>query len=122
MVNSGGEDSAWLHLWTKTSQDQTNQSSQHSRYHPLLYHMLDVAAVASLVWDCCLGQQFRGRLKGALGSDARTQVVFLAGVHDLGKASPGFQKKVPELSQNSGCPFSENDRNYPHGFITAHIL
>jgi CRISPR-associated endonuclease/helicase Cas3 len=84
--------------------------------------MLDVAAVASLVWDHCLAQEFRKRLECSLGSDARTLVVFLAGAHDLGKASPSFQNRVRELAQESGLRFSENDQNRPHGFITAHVL
>jgi CRISPR-associated endonuclease/helicase Cas3 len=84
--------------------------------------MLDVAAVAGLVWDSCLDREFRKRLECSLGSDARTEIAFLAGAHDLGKASPGFQKKVPELSQRSGLRFSKNDQDRPHGFISAHTL
>lgn len=114
--------SPWLRLWAKTAQDRTNEISECCRYHPLLYHMLDVAAVAGLVWDHCLGPEFRNRLECSLGSDARAQIVFLAGAHDLGKASPGFQKKVPELSENSGLQFSKNDLDRPHGFISAHVL
>jgi CRISPR-associated endonuclease/helicase Cas3 len=84
--------------------------------------MLDVAAVAGLVWDHCLDREFRKRLDRSLGGDARTQIVFLAGAHDLGKASPGFQKKVPYLSEKCRLPFSPNDMNARHEFISAHIL
>lgn len=121
MTSSDGQNSAWLRLWAKTAEDRTNQSTG-SRYHPLLYHMLDVAAVAGLVWNHCLSLAFRKTFEVSLGRDARTQVAFLAGAHDVGKASPGFQRKVPELAKDSGCPFSENDRNCPHGFVSAHVL
>jgi len=84
--------------------------------------MLDVAAVAALVWDNCITPMLRKRIECSLGIDARTQIVFFAGAHDIGKASPGFQKKNPVLSQNSGLRFSKNAQNCPHGFISAHIL
>lgn len=122
MVCSGSQNPQWPQLWAKTNRDWTNQNRADCRYHPLLYHMLDVAAVSWLVWDHCLSPQLRKRLEYSLRADARTQIVFLSGAHDLGKASPGFQKKVPELSQNSGLPFSENDQDRPHGFIGAHVL
>ncbi len=119
---AGFQDSQLLHLWGKTQRDKTNPRRANCHWHPLLYHMFDVAAVAGLVWDHCLGSQLLKRLEGALGTESRTKIVFLAGVHDLGKASPGFQKKVPELSQNSGLQFSVNDLDRPHGFIGAHVL
>jgi CRISPR-associated endonuclease/helicase Cas3 len=84
--------------------------------------MLDVAAVAGLVWDHCLIPQIRKRLEGSLGTDVRARIVFLSGAHDLGKACPAFQKKVTELSQHIGLPFSDNDQDRPHGFISAHVL
>ena len=99
MVCSDSQNPQWLQLWAKTNRDWTNQRCADCRYHPLLCHMLDVAAVAGLVWDQCLNPQLRKRLECSPGTDARTQIVFLAGAHDLGKASPGFQKKVPELSR-----------------------
>lgn len=106
----------YLRLWAKTDKDKKRL------YHPLLCHMLDVAAVAELVWDCCLSQVLQKRLECSLGADARSKVMFLAGSHDIGKASPGFQKRIPELSQNSGLPFSKNDLDRPHGFVTAYLL
>ncbi len=38
-------------LWAKTTQDKTKFPNA---YHPLLFHMIDVAAVAGMVWDHCL--------------------------------------------------------------------
>lgn len=123
---SGSQITECLRLWAKTSQDRAGQSGADRRYHPLLYHMLDVAAVAGLAWDHCVGTEFCKRLEGSLGSDARTRVVFLAGAHDLGKASPAFQEKVEQLKQqlerDCGLRFCKNDRDRPHGIISAHIL
>ena len=112
-----------LRLWAKTPKTESDSKRKNGRYHPLLYHMLDVAAVAELVWDHWLSPNLRKRLEGILGENARCYIVFLSGGHDIGKASPGFQKRVPELSEYSGLPYSENDYDgKPHGFIGAHVL
>ncbi|MBM4026285.1 MAG: CRISPR-associated helicase Cas3' [Planctomycetes bacterium] len=108
----------WQRLWAKTSED-----GNESRYHPLLCHMLDVAAVAGLVWDHHLTAGLRERLTSALGvPDARTHVLYVAGAHDIGKASPGFQTKKPQLRESLPLSFSGNDLNRPHGFISACVL
>lgn len=118
----GNGNPQWQQLWAKTEWDNTNQSLADFRYHPLLCHMLDVAAVADFVWDHCLIPQLRKRMDCSLGIDARTEIVFLSGAHDMGKASPGFQKKVPALSHHTGLEFSDNDQTRAHGFISAHVL
>ncbi len=108
----------WPYLWAKTPEDGND-----SRYHPLLCHMLDVAAVAGLVWDHHLTASLRTRLASALGvPDARTCVLYVAGAHDIGKASPGFQEKKPQLCKSMPLSFSGNDLNRPHGFISACAL
>jgi CRISPR-associated endonuclease/helicase Cas3 len=122
MTCSSSHDPGWPMLWAKTPRHTSNQRAADGCYHPLLYHMLDVAAVAGIVWDQCLIAQLRKRLECSLGTDARAHIVLLAGAHDLGKASPGFQKTVPGLSRKSGLRFSENDQKRPHGFISAHVL
>lgn len=122
MVRSGDHNPRLPQFWAKTARDGTARNQVDSRYHPLMFHMLDVAAVAQLVWDHCLTPQLRNRLECSLRTDARTEIAFLSGAHDLGKASPGFQKKVAELSQLCGLPLSPNDQDRPHGFISAHIL
>ena len=105
-------------MWAKT-----DQSGGGGRYHTLLFHMLDVAAVAGSVWDQNLTPGLRKRLESTLGiADAQSLVVFTAGAHDIGKACPGFQKKQPKLCECLRLPFSNNDQNCPHGFISAHAL
>lgn len=122
MSSLGGKNCKLMRLWGKATWGGSNRRSKKLYYHPLLLHMLDVAAVAGLVWDNCITPNFRKRLEGSLGIEARVQVIFLAGAHDIGKASPGFQNKILELSEGLELPFSGNDRSYPHGYITAHIL
>lgn len=125
MTPAGSHTLPQRQFWAKTSQAWEEQRRAPRRYHPLLYHMLDVAAVAGLLWDDCLGTGLRKTLEASLGTPARTHAVFLAGAHDFGKASPGFQAKVPQLARplkESGLRFSKNDQDRHHGFITARLL
>lgn len=64
----------------------------------LLQHLLDTAAVAELLWDVFLADAIRRPLDSATAGRGRGLFVLLAGWHDLGKATPGFQGKVPELA------------------------
>ncbi|HET6574526.1 MAG TPA: CRISPR-associated endonuclease Cas3'', partial [Fimbriiglobus sp.] len=65
-------------------------------YHPVLCHLLDVAAVARRLWELALRPRVRDRVVTQLGippSDAASLVAFWVGAHDLGKLSPGFQDR-----------------------------
>jgi len=66
-------------------------------YHPLICHMLDTAAVAEAMWEDSLAEGLRSRIRAGMGNPesdtARGWVAFLAGLHDLGKACPAFQRK-----------------------------
>ena len=65
-------------------------------YHPLACHMADVAAVALALWDRCLPVTARSMLARSLGlteTEAARWVAFIAGLHDLGKATRTFQAK-----------------------------
>lgn len=80
-------------LWGKTRGPQNAKVT-----HPLLCHMVDVAEVVGALWDCSLGAGLRARIAGALGCDdaeARRAFMFWASLHDLGKASPAFQRCHP---------------------------
>lgn len=67
--------------------------------YPLLAHMLDAAAVATVLMRVWLRRGLRERIEAALGTDAEAIVAWLVGVHDVGKANPVFQ-----LQLNSGEP------------------
>ena len=78
------------HVWTKTAAD--------GAFHPLVCHMLDVAFVAPKLWQQCGRSRWRDRLASAADythDKAECVVSFLAGLHDLGKASSPFQAKWP---------------------------
>ncbi|MFF0746387.1 CRISPR-associated helicase Cas3' [Streptomyces sp. NPDC004111] len=58
--------------------------------YPVLFHMLDVAAVAGELWDRFLTPPVRQRIADGLGlslPEARAVAMFLCGCHDLGKVS-----------------------------------
>jgi CRISPR-associated endonuclease/helicase Cas3 len=91
-------------LWGKQHEYATpGATADGADSHPLLFHMLDVAAVTELLWEETVGPLARRRIAAALGLDrdedgARRLVGFLAALHDLGKASPGFVRTVPHLA------------------------
>src|SRR5688500_10873898 len=68
-------------------------------YHPILGHLLDVAAVAEVLWDRSLPPATRAEVAAALGlsvGQARSWVTFFASMHDLGKIAACFQRKSDE--------------------------
>lgn len=105
-------------------------------YHPLLCHMVDVAMVTREMWHYSLSSSLRRGLSIGLGlghdqDAAGLWCAFLAGLHDLGKASPAFQlqvektrAKVQQRLHNSGLTVSSyrTSKYTPHGVITAATL
>src|SRR4051812_12047841 len=80
-----------LAVWAKLGKARYPES-----YHPLLFHLIDVAAVARRLWDHVLRPAVKARFAVSLGlpEDACAPwVAFWAGAHDIGKASPGFQQR-----------------------------
>lgn len=74
-------------------------------FHPLVCHLADVAAVARSMWQGRLGERVRARLADDLGltlDQAGRWVAFLAGLHDVGKACPAFQRKDPAAMTRIG--------------------
>ena len=65
----------------------------------LLQHLLDTAAVGELIWDRFLAPGVRARIDDSCDSRGRDLFALLCGLHDVGKASPAFQSKVPELAE-----------------------
>jgi CRISPR-associated endonuclease/helicase Cas3 len=65
----------------------------------LLQHLLDTAAVAELIWDRYLSPSLRVRVDSATDGCGRSFLAWICGLHDVGKATPAFQVKVPELAE-----------------------
>lgn len=65
---------------------------------PLASHLLDTAACAGALWDGWLRPGLRSLLAEAIAdgdeSAARARLRLLAGVHDVGKATPIFQGQL----------------------------
>ncbi|MEV7283031.1 HD domain-containing protein [Streptomyces sp. NPDC093252] len=63
--------------------------------YPLLFRMLDDAAVAGVLWDRFLSSSQRAVISEGLGmgnEQARSLTALLAGLRELGKLVPGFQR------------------------------
>ncbi len=108
-------------LWAKY-----NRKTQ--SYHRLLYHLLDVAAVAWVMWEDILTYQQRAWISDHLQAqdlDAKRIIAFLVGLHDIGKATPNFQKKAPPIYEQllaTGISDKATLHDFAHGVLSANIL
>ncbi|WP_164466154.1 CRISPR-associated helicase Cas3' [Actinoplanes teichomyceticus] len=69
---------------------------------PLWRHLADAAEVAGSLWDEWLPMAVRQRIADEMplgAADGRVLVQWLAGVHDIGKATPAFAWQVPSLRE-----------------------
>lgn len=107
---------ALRNLWAKTSKEDGD------RWHPLILHMLDVAASAEAIL-AREPESTRTRMAVVLGLEweqARPWLLFLIACHDLGKACPGFQCKWKNLSSLDGGRSPNTDIN--HAFVSQIAL
>ncbi len=65
----------------------------------LLQHLFDAMAVGELVWDDYLAPAFKSHLDEAATGQGRRLYVWLCGMHDIGKATPAFQRLKPDLAE-----------------------
>jgi CRISPR-associated endonuclease/helicase Cas3 len=101
---------------------------------PLWRHMADSAAVARMLWDRWLPEAVRRRAGEVLPGgevDARLLAVWLAGVHDIGKATPAFACQVDVLADRMRAvglemPYrremGQDRRMAPHGLAGQLLL
>lgn len=106
-------------LWAKTGSEGT--------WHPLWCHLLDVTASA---WEVLELEprstlELLGKDWGISAEDARVWTCFLAGLHDIGKATPVFQKKNRvgmERVEAAGLKWTVREvRDVPHG-VTGEVI
>jgi len=72
-------------------------------YHLLIYHMLDAAAVAQVLWNECLSDSIKEEISSICCLNIARTGEFLStivGFHDIGKASPVFQAKNNYLAKH----------------------
>lgn len=111
-----------MHLWGKI-----RETADGLEYHPLVCHMLDVGLVAGELWDRLLTNPVKSNLSNSFGisQDEMKEVVMrLASLHDLGKATPSFQRKKPiarKLLESIGFGFAGSTEQY-HGDLTAYLV
>lgn len=109
-------------LWAKADKS--------GKAHPLVCHLIDVAQVAQALWDAVLADGMRDHLASILGVSAEETgrlLAFWAGLHDIGKASPGFQRSRKAAASSlaaAGLPFPKlfRGRYCPHATISASVL
>lgn len=105
---------AWLSVWAKTGRDRMDPAVV-THWLPLHQHLGDAAAVAGRLVDLWVSPRVLAFLADAVGgdaADARRLVVWLAAVHDVGKASPAF------AVQNVGLAAAMRE----HGLFADHRL
>jgi CRISPR-associated endonuclease/helicase Cas3 len=90
-------------LWAKTG--------GYDRTHPLICHLIDVGQAALALWKEVFTDSLRTQIADALSlpvDDGGRLVAYWAALHDLGKASPAFQRKYePAIERLTvlGLPF-----------------
>ncbi|MFI9627579.1 type I-E CRISPR-associated protein Cse1/CasA [Streptomyces sp. NPDC052042] len=101
---------------------------------PLWRHMADTAAVAERLWDEWIPENVKGLIADPLpqgAADARRLAVYLACVHDIGKASPAFSCQVEGLAhrmRRAGLDmpdqkqFGVDRRMAPHGLAGQFLI
>ncbi|WP_448514141.1 CRISPR-associated helicase Cas3' [Parathermosynechococcus lividus] len=123
-------------FWAKAGQGELRDDGQ-PKYHPVICHLADTAAVAMEIVRTYLSPLARQRLANGFGLPDDESLVrfcgFMAGSHDLGKVSPAFQFQVSEVGKLlagetlydcwSSLPRErQKPRNAPHGLVTAATL
>jgi len=98
---------------------------------PLWQHLDDAAGIARELWDRWLPAATRTAISSAMPrgeKDGRLALCWLAGIHDLGKASPAFAVQVSQLAQpmreaGLAMPETLSDRAIaPHALVGQYLL
>lgn len=120
-------------FWAKTRSGQFEDGKP--KYHPVICHLADTAAVAMAIVRNCLSPVAIKTLERGLGVSGESLIKccgFFAGSHDLGKVSPAFQFQVDPVGQvlaggelydlwHSINPVTRSGKA-PHGIVTARTL
>lgn len=108
-------------VWAKTGHSELSIESSPDQWLPLWRHLDDTALISEKLWDNWLSANAKHQLQEDLGASeekAKQFFMLMAGVHDVGKASPSFsvqihdkmpiRRRMPQLitrMQNQGLDF-----------------
>ncbi|RIH87837.1 CRISPR-associated endonuclease/helicase Cas3 [Calidithermus terrae] len=110
-------------LWGKSDRERDDGA-----WHPLLHHMLDVAACAEAILEReprRTRELYARDLGYADYARARPWLLSLIALHDLGKASPAFQAlwgPGAARVREQGLTWRKEPEYVPHGFISQLAL
>ncbi|MEV4135499.1 CRISPR-associated helicase Cas3' [Dactylosporangium sp. NPDC049742] len=114
--------------WGKTDRTGTSPVG----WLPLWRHLADSADVAGQLWDHWLSPAVRDLIADQLpagAADGRTLAVWLAGTHDIGKATPAFAIQAPALAErmrDRGLGFQpaqiKADRHLAPHAVAGHVI
>ncbi|MDB9524384.1 CRISPR-associated helicase Cas3' [Oscillatoria sp. CS-180] len=120
-------------FWAKTG--KAKSENEEPRYHPVICHLADTAAVAMEIIEHHLSPIAVQRLCDGFGLPKESTIRFcgfMAGSHDLGKVSPAFQFQVSDVGKALvgdtlyDCwyhlPQIRRKNKTPHGLVTAATL
>jgi CRISPR-associated endonuclease/helicase Cas3 len=115
-------------FWGKAGRDRKRTDL----LHPAVFHMIDVGMAAHELVLRSPRTALRGLSFASSHTDSKQavealarRVGFLVALHDLGKISPGFQKKRDDLiapSRRRGFPFPTTALEEDHGRVTLSHL
>jgi len=126
---NGSESHPSTLLWAKTGNKLgIFDAPQNPSWHSLQCHMVDVATVFLELWFTVLPMASRNWLAEAMRlpeAYASRWLGFLAGIHDMGKATPGFQGKwdrARTILHDAGLDFPVTANTIPHGVAAVPVL
>lgn len=110
-------------LWAKSDRST-------GRTHPLICHLVETGETALALWDVGISSGDRDKVAAWLSTDSHSAgqlVSFWASLHDLGKASPAFQAKLPDVVpelEALGIKFPDltHFETLPHGLVSTWSL
>ena len=109
-----------LKLWAKSKKGDSE-----IRYS-LIYHLLDTVAVTKALWEYTFQQDLKDFISGQLGIINDEAIVWLSywvGLHDIGKASPAFQRKcTTAMNELKELDFIFINEDNNHGEVTSLLL
>jgi CRISPR-associated helicase Cas3/CRISPR-associated endonuclease Cas3-HD len=107
--------------WAKS---QRNEYGELIGWLPLAQHLADSAAVARKLWATWLAPSIRRLVAADVGDETAAESVFvsLTWLHDIGKATPAFTAKDPELRLRAVRAGLTAPPMVPHAHLLPHGL